>query len=108
MEKKPRMVKLIKRKGFPTSSKYYKEAHAEADNAEKKANSKEYKAMKKIDSKLSKHELVGKNLRSGIIEVSDKVPKKYRKGVALHEEKELQAIKRLEKLHGRKSVKRTK
>lgn len=92
-----KIVKKIKEKGFPTSSPYYEEAHAEGDNAEKRKYPKAYKQMKKIDTKLAKNELSGKNTKSGKIIISSKVPKKDRKDVELHERTESKAIKRLSK-----------
>lgn len=92
-----KIVKKIVKKGFPTTSKHYIEAHAEADNAERRKYPKAYKDMKKVDSKLSKNELSGKNTKSGKIIISSKVPKKDRKDVALHERTESKAIKRLSK-----------
>lgn len=100
---KYKVVDKIKDKGFPTSSKYYKTAHSEADHTEKSRNPKEYAAMKKVDTKLPKGELAGKNSRSGKIEVSKKVPAPYRADVANnHERPENKNIKRLEKNHKRK------
>lgn len=109
MKTKVKVIKNIKEKGFPTSSKYYPTAHKAADKAEKKAYPKGYEDMKKVDKRIeskNKHAMAGKNLKSGVIEVSEKVPKSHRKEVALHEKRELQAIKKLEKLHGRRSVKK--
>lgn len=90
-----KVVNRIKRRGFPTSSGEYKTAHAEADNAEKKKFPKGYNELKKIDKRIGKNELVGKNTRSGNILVEKKVPKKMRKEVAYHEKVENKAIKRL-------------
>ena len=89
-----KVVKELKDKGFPTHAKKYHSAHEEADKKEKKKFGKNYESMKKIDSKLGKHELAGKNFRSGKIEVSSKVPKKYRKEVAYHEEIENKILKK--------------
>lgn len=85
---KYKVVKKLEDKGFPTHDKKYHSAHEEADKKEKKKFGKDYESMKKVDSKLSKHELAGKNLKSGKLEVSSKVPKKYRKEVSYHEEME--------------------
>ncbi len=82
-------------KGFPTHSKDYKNAHRKANKAEeKKFGKKSFKALEKIDRKVGKHELVGKNLKSGKIEVSKKVPKKLRKEVAFHEETENKILRK--------------
>ncbi len=95
-----KIVKKLTDKGFPKSSKFYKEAHSEADNKERRRYPRAYANMKIVDKRLAKHELAGKNLKSGKIEISSKVPKKDRKDVALHERTENKAIKRME--HKRK------
>lgn len=69
-----RLVKKIKRKGYPV-------AHSEADNEGKKLNPKKYKDMKK----LSKNKLAGTHTKSGKITISKKVPKSDREDVAFHE-----------------------
>jgi hypothetical protein len=84
----------LKDKGFPTSSSRYKSAHEQADKAEKSAYPKGYQQLKKIDAKLPKHELAGKNTRSGKIEVSSKVPSKLRPEVAFHEKTENKILRR--------------
>lgn len=101
MAKSTIKTKLVNR-GYPTDSKNYREAHAEADNAERKRYPKAYKDMKRVDSKLSRNELSGKNTRSGKIEISKKVPKRDRADVALHERTEHKALKRLAKDHKRR------
>ena len=79
----------ISDKGFPTHSPKYAEAHRKANKAEeKKFGKKSFKELEKIDRKVSKHELVGKNSKTGKLEVSKKVPPKYRGEVAYHEKKE--------------------
>lgn len=88
-----KLVDEIKKKGFPTSSKKYPYAHRKADESEKKKYPKGYKEMKKVDNKLKVRELAGKNLKSGKIEVSKKVPRKFRKEVAFHEMRENKEIK---------------
>lgn len=88
-------VDKILRKGYPTSAKVYKEAHAEADQAEKKKYPKGYAKMKTVDEKLKADELAGTHKRSGKVEVSKKVPGRLREEVAYHEFKESQAEKRL-------------
>lgn len=95
MSKKYILKPRINDSGFPQSSKFYWNAHSEADNAEKRNFPKSYKDMKKIDANLGKHELSGKNLKSGKILISEKVPKKDRKDVYLHEKTESEAIKRM-------------
>jgi len=92
---KYKLVNKIKDKGFPTSSKDYKSSHEEADKSEKKKYPSGYSKMKKVDNKLSKGELSGKNSKSGKIEVSKSVPKKLRPEVAYHEKVESKNIKRI-------------
>ncbi len=92
-----KLKKKIARKGFPTSNKNYKEAHEEASNAEKKKYPSGYKKLKKLDKEVPEGELIGKNTKSGKIEVSKKVPEKERNEVAFHEKYESKAIKRLTK-----------
>jgi hypothetical protein len=98
-------VKIVKnlndKSPSPTRDKNYRVAHSEADNAERRKYPKAYKDMKKIDGKLGKHELVGKNFKSGKIEIESKVPKKDRKDVSLHERTERKALNRLDRKKGR-------
>jgi len=94
---KYKVVKDLKAKGWPTATRRYKEAHEMADKAEKKKYGKSYEYMKKVDSSLKKGELAGKNTKTGKIEVSKKVPKKYRSEVAMHERVEYKDLKRLDK-----------
>jgi len=88
--------KYITDEGFPIhpSKRKYERAHEKADKAEKKAFPEGYEEMKKVDAKLGKHELAGKNTKTGKIEVSKKVPPKLRKEVALHEKVESKALKK--------------
>jgi hypothetical protein len=79
------LKKSIKREGFPTSSKKYKEAHELADKKEKEKYPKGYEKMKKVDAKLKPDELSGKSTKLGKVIVSYKVPKKLRSEVAYHE-----------------------
>lgn len=83
--------------GFPTHDRHYASAHAEASKAEKQKFPKGYSHLKDMDRKVNKHELLGKNLKNGKIEVSSKVPPKYRREVAFHEITENKAIKRIER-----------
>ena len=89
-------VKKLSDHGYPYHSKYYKTAHEEASKAEKKKFPKGYEELKKDERNLGKHELMGKNLRSGKIEVESKF-KKYGKEIAYHEQQEAKNIKRLER-----------
>lgn len=79
------LEKEISDKGFPRSEKRYEAAHKQADIQEKKDFPKGYEEMKHVDARLGRHELSGKNLKGGKIEVSEKVPKKLRQEVAEHE-----------------------
>lgn len=81
--------------GFPTHSSRYKQAHRKANEAEeKKYGKKNFKELEKIDNKIGAHRLAGKNLESGKIEVSKKVPEKFRKEVAYHEKIESKNLKK--------------
>ena len=82
-------------KGFPTHEKNYKTAHAKANYAEKQNfGDKNFKRLGKIERSIKKHELLGKNTKSGKIEVSKKVPTKYREEVAYHEKIENKNLKK--------------
>lgn len=97
MSKTYKLVDKIEKRGFPTSSKLYKKAHRIANKYEKKKYPKGFKDMEKIDEKLPNHQLAGTNKKSGKLEVSKKVPPKYRKEVAFHERTESLAFKKLMK-----------
>lgn len=88
--------KYISDAGYPIhpDKEAYEKAHAKANKAEKKAFPKGYEKMKKVDAKLGKHELAGKNTKTGKIKVSEKVPKKLRAEVALHEKVESRELKK--------------
>jgi len=91
------MIKLVKKlsdKGYPYHSKNYREAHSEADKAEKKKFPKGYEKLKKSEKKLGKNELMGTNKKSGKIEVEKKFSKN-KKEIAYHEKMEHKALKRL-------------
>lgn len=90
----------LKNSGYPTHSSLYPWAHKKTDKAEKAKYPKGYAEMKKIDAKLSKNELAGKNLRSGKIEVSRKVPKRLRSEVAFHEKTESNLLRKRLKRKG--------
>lgn len=90
-----KMASKLSDKGFPTHARKYKEAHKDANRAEKKAfGEKSFRELEKIDSRLGKHELIGKNLKSGKIEISKKVPEKLRKEVAYHEKVENKILRK--------------
>lgn len=82
-------------KGFPTHEKGYKTAHEEATKKEKaKFPSKDYKKLKRMDESIPAKELIGKNTKSGRIEVSKKVPAKLRDEVAYHERTENKLLRK--------------
>lgn len=90
-----RLVSSLHDSGFPTHSDRYGNAHEKANRAEKaQFGSKSYDALGRVDKGLKKHELAGKNLKSGKIEVSKKVPKKLRDEVAFHEGIESKALRK--------------
>jgi hypothetical protein len=101
---KYKVVKDIKRKGFPTSSKLYPEAHEEASNSEKKKYPKGYKKLKKVDKNTKEGQLIGKNTKSGKIEVAKSVKPSLREEVAYHENTEHKDIARLKKGSKRRKV----
>jgi len=84
------VVKKLSEKGFPVHEKKYATAHAKANAAEKKKfGKKAFKELAKLDEKAGhKHKLIGKNLKSGKLEVSKSVPKRFRDEVAYHEKVE--------------------
>lgn len=85
----------IKDDGYPTSSKNYPAAHRRANKEEKSTfGAKQFKQLTKLDRKLPKHQLAGKNTKSGKIEVSKKLPAKYDKEIALHEKVESKALRK--------------
>ena len=89
------LLDKIKDKGFPTHSKSYPAAHERADTKEKaKYGARDYNKLKRIDNKLAKHELAGKNTKSGKIEVSKKVIPSLRKEVAFHEKIENKLLRK--------------
>ncbi len=91
----PHIMAKINEKGFPTKARGYANAHAAADRAEKKKFPKGYEQLKKMDISVGKkHELIGKNTKSGKIEVAKKVPKKFRPEVAYHEQVENKILRK--------------
>lgn len=101
------VAKELKAKGFPTASPNYFAAHSRASKLEKeKFGAKQYDELTKFDNTLPADELAGKNLLSGKLEVSKKVPAKFRKEVAFHEEVENKILR--EKIKESKKQKTTK
>jgi len=79
-----KLVKKIKRKGWPTASKKWKKSHTAANKATLKAmGSKVAKRVNKI--KVPKNELLGSHTKSGKILISKRVPKTLRGAIAYHE-----------------------
>jgi hypothetical protein len=87
------LVKSLKKNGYPTSDSHYQAAHQAANKSEKSRYPTGYQKMKIVDEKLPSGELAGKNLKSGKVEVSEKVPSKLRKETAFHEHKESERLK---------------
>lgn len=85
-----RVKKSIKAhpKGFPLNQSSFHSAHLKANQVEKRAYPKGFKVLKKIDRHIPNNELLGHSTKKGKIEVSARVPKKYRAEVALHEKVE--------------------
>ena len=92
---KAKLVKNLKEKGFPTSSKNYASSHEKADKIEKAKYPKGYATLKKDEKKLKPKELMGKNTRSGKIEVEKKFSK-HKAEISLHEKTENKEIKKLD------------
>lgn len=88
--KKIKIIKKLTDKGFPTHDHNYHKAHRIANKVEKKDDPKEYNLLKKKENKLGKHELMGKNLKSGRIEVEKKFskPKRLKNNIIIHEKTE--------------------
>lgn len=93
-------------KGFPVHPKKdYERAHRKANVAEKKEfGAKSYDYLKTFDRNLSKHELAGKNLKSGKIQVSKRVPQRLRKEVAFHESTESDILRQSKRKKGKRNV----
>lgn len=86
--------KYIKDEGFPTHDKKYASSHEAADKAEKKKYPKGYEKLKKLVRKTPKGELLGKNTKSGKVDVSKRVPTKLRGEVAFHEKVESKNLRK--------------
>ena len=85
----------IEDKGFPTHPKdKYERAHHLANKMEKAKYPKGYEELKKQERTLGKNELLGKNLKNGKVEVSEKVSPKRRAEVAYHERVESKALRK--------------
>ena len=88
-------VSKLADKGFPTHSKGYKAAHREANKAEKKQfGKKKFEELEKYVRKSGKHELIGKNTKTGKIEVEKKIPKRLQNEIAYHEKTENKILRK--------------
>jgi len=89
------LVSDLRDNGYPVHEGKYNSAHRKANAAEKAVfGEAKFRAMNKVDAGLKKHELAGKNLKTGKIEVSKKVPPKFREEVALHEAVESKQLRK--------------
>ncbi len=84
---KTKIVKRISNKGYPINNKCYPCAHKRANKAEKeKYGKRKFKTLNNVINKtLPKEELAGKHTQSGIIQLSNKIPSKYRNQIKFHE-----------------------
>ncbi len=84
---KAKIVKHISNKGYPINNKCYPRAHKQANKAEKeKYGKRRFNKLNAIINKtLPKGELAGKHTQSGIIQLSNKIPLKYRNQIKFHE-----------------------
>lgn len=81
-----KLVKRIKRKCWPTTSKRWRKSHDEANRQEKKRfGKKAFAKVQAIVRKMPKNELLGTHTKKGNIRISSRVPKAYRGQVAYHE-----------------------
>lgn len=81
-----KLVKRIKRKGWPTTSSKWRKSHQEANRSERKRFGKRaFKAVQKVVKRMPATELLGTHTKKGKIRVSARVPKKYRPQIAYHE-----------------------
>lgn len=94
--RKIKVVKKLTDKGFPVHTKGYKSAHRKADAVEKKSDPIAYKKVNKLERKLGKHELMGKNLKSGEIEIEKKFAKNKRikRNIIKHEISENKTLRK--------------
>lgn len=84
-----KLVKKIKRAGWPTTSKKWRSAHSKANLAEKKRfGKKAFAKVQAIVKKMPKDELLGTHTKKGLIRISKRVPKPYRPQIAYHEKVE--------------------
>lgn len=92
---KIKLLNKIPIKGYPRTSKCYKQAHQRANIAEIKKYGKQHfnKLNKLIKTILPINELAGKHTKQGIIQLSNKIPKRYRNQIKFHELIEMNNMK---------------
>jgi len=85
-----KLVSKLSEKGFPVDAKGYSSAHEKANKEEKgQFGERQFSQLEPLVKRAGRsHTLIGKNLPTGLVEVSKKVPGKYRNEVAFHEEVE--------------------
>lgn len=89
-----KLVAELSDTGFPTHSKRYPKAHERASKAERQAyGKKQFEELGNVDRGMKKHQLAGKNLKSGKLEVSKQIPSKMRPEVAYHESVESKILR---------------
>lgn len=92
---KIKIIDKILDKGYPITNKCYPQAHKQADKAEIKHYGKHKfnKLNKIINQTIPEGELARKHTKQGIIQLSSKIPQKYRNQVKFHELIELNNMK---------------
>ena len=90
-----KLIDKISSKSYPRTSKCYTHAHQRANRAEIKKYGKQRfdKLNKLIKTLIPKGELAGKHTKSGIIQLSTKIPKRYRNQIKFHELIEMNNMK---------------
>ncbi len=88
-------TKKLTDSGFPTHSSGYPNAHREANKAEKKKfGKKAFNALEHYVKGAKNHELIGKNTKSGKIEVEKKIPRRFKDEIAFHEKVENKILRK--------------
>ena len=92
---KIKITNRISNKGYPISSKCYRHAHRKANKEEKEQYGKQrFNKLNTIINKIiPNNELAGKHTKSGIIQLSSKIPKQYRNQIKFHELIEMNNMK---------------
>lgn len=93
---KTKIVPKILDKGYPTNNRCYRQAHQQANKLEKEKYGKQRfdKLNRIINTNLPKGELAGKHTPTGIIQLSNKIPSKYRNQIKFHELIEMNEMKK--------------